>query len=161
VTGAGRQALVLVALGAAIGFGANALRPEPLPLSGSLEPPPPPEPGADLPVTPPAETPAAWEEGAFFLDIRNPAAWEERRVAGSFPFPADSFDDRYFEVVADFGTELPLVVYGAAADSFEVRRTAARLIDLGHADVRVVTAGLDAILDAGVGEDGGPPGGMP
>lgn len=156
-----RQTLVLLALSTAVGFGVNAFRSEPLPMTGSLEPPPPPEAGSDFPVTSPEEALLAWEEGAFFLDLRDPLAWEEERVSGSFSVAATSFEDRYFHVVADFGLELPLVVYGAAPDSFEARRAAARLVDLGHVDVRLVTDGLQALLAAGITPEQGPAPGMP
>ena len=156
-----RQAIVLALLAGGIGLGLNALRGEPLPLSGSLDPPAPAEPGADLPATPPEAAHAAWEEGAFFLDVRDLVAWEELRVAGSFSFPETDFDLRYFEVVADFGPDLPLVVYGEAVDPWPVRRTAAKLIDLGHLDVRLVTEGLEGLLGAGIAGTSGPAEGGP
>ncbi|MCA9753535.1 MAG: rhodanese-like domain-containing protein [Gemmatimonadetes bacterium] len=150
-----RQGLILVVVATAVGFAANVAREKPLPLRGSLDPPAPPEPGADLPAASADEALAAWENGAFFLDVREPGAFDTRRVAGSYSVPPADFDDRYFEVVSDFGPELPLVVYGAAADSFVVRRTAARLMDLGHSDVLAVTSGLESLLAAGLAPDSG------
>jgi rhodanese-related sulfurtransferase len=161
VSAGARQAIILVLLAAGLGLGLNAVRVEPLPLSGSLDPPAPPEPGADLPVTGPDVAVGAWEEGAFFLDVRDPAAWEQSRVSGAFSFTESDFDSRYFDVVAVFGTDLPLVLYGDAGDPWPVRRTAARLIDLGHSDIRLVTAGLEALLAAGIAEASGPGEGGP
>ena len=151
---AAREALGLAGAAVLIGLGLNGFRAEPLPLRGSLEPPPAPEPGAGLPARPPEEALIAWEEGAFFLDVRPREAWDERRVAGAFSFEAESSADRYFEVVAAFGDEIPLFVYGAGPDSFAVRRVAAELIELGH-DVGFVVCGLDGLIDAGLDFDEG------
>ncbi|HMB70979.1 MAG TPA: rhodanese-like domain-containing protein [bacterium] len=130
-------------------------------MSGSLDPPPVPEAGQDLPASGADEAVARWNEGAFFLDIRPRDEWESRRVSGAFPFEAERFDDVYFEVVASFGTEVPLFVYGAGPDSFAVRRVVAKLQDLGHFDVGFVTGGLPELTAAGVGTAGGPEEGMP
>lgn len=132
-----------------------------MPLSGSLDPPPAPEPGQELPAASPADAVARWNEGAFFLDIRPEEDWEARRVSGAFSFEAERFDDRYFDVIASFGADVPLVVYGAGPDSFVVRRVAARLLDLGHTDVELVVGGLAGLLAAGAGEARGPEEGMP
>lgn len=158
---AARETVVLVLLAAGIGLGLNALRDEPLPLSGSLEPPAPPEPGAGLPEADPELALAAWEEGAFFLDVRDLASWEAGRVLGAFHFPEPEFDARYFDIVAGFGTDLPLVVYGDVADPWPVRRIAAQLMELGHVDVLLVTAGLESLLAVGVAQESGPGEGGP
>lgn len=158
--GAG-QALAILAASALIGLGGNALREEPLPFAGSLDPPPEPEAGSGLPANSPEEALARWEEGAFFLDARPRGEWEAMRVSGSFSFDADEFEDRYFAVVADFGVELPLFVYGAGPDSHSVRKVVAKLLDFGHTDVGFVTGGLDALLVAGIGTASGAEEGMP
>jgi rhodanese-related sulfurtransferase len=144
-----------------VGLGANAFRGDPLPLSGSLDPPPEPEAGQDLPGTDAAAAVARWNAGAFFLDVRSPEEWEEERVAGAFAFDADRFDDRYFDVVAAFGPEVPLFVYGAGPDSFAVRRVVAKLRELGHSDVAFVTGGLRELAAAGIGTASGPEEGTP
>jgi rhodanese-related sulfurtransferase len=144
-----------------VGLGGNALRTDPLPLAGSLDPPPVAEAGQDLPGSPPADAVERWNEGAFFLDVRPRGDWETERVSGAFPFEAESFDDTYFDVVAPFGTDVPLFVYGAGPDSFAVRRVVARLMELGHADVSFVTGGFAALTEAGVGTARGPEEGMP
>ena len=51
---------------------------------------------------------------------------------------------------------LPLFLYGAGADSFAVRRTAALLDEFGHADVRFVVNGLEELLAAGIDAAEGP-----
>jgi len=152
--GAG-EALILAGAAALVGFGLNAFRAQPLPLRGDLGPPPAPEPGAGLPAQTAAEALEAWESGAFFLDVRSPDAWEERRVAGSFSFEAEHSADRYFEVVSGLGDVIPLFVYGAEPDSFAVRRVAAELLELGH-DVGLAVCGLDALIAAGIDADEGP-----
>lgn len=152
-----RQALAILAAGAALGLAGNALRPEPLPWSGSLDPPPDPEPGSDLVADTADDALARWEEGAFFLDVRPAEEWTERRVSGSLSVPADSFDDAYFRAVAGLGTDVPLFVYGAGPDSHRVRRVVAQLHELGHPDVGFVTGGLDELLGAGLGPAGSAP----
>jgi rhodanese-related sulfurtransferase len=139
-----------------IGLGGNALRETPLSLTAPLETPPPPEAGAGLPASPAADALASWEEGAFFLDLRPREEWEADRVFGSLSVDSDLFEDRYFEVVADLDPSLPLFLYGAVADSHSVRRTAARLEELGHTDVRFVVSGLAGLRDAGLETVQGP-----
>lgn len=134
----------------------NAVRKDPLPLSGPLDPPPAPEPGQDLAAASPADAVDRWNEGAFFLDIRPEDEWETERVSGAFPFEADRFEERYFDVISSFGPDVPLFVYGAGPDSFAVRRIVARLIGLGHTDVEFVTGGLPELLAAGIGRAEGP-----
>ena len=154
------QVLLLLALAAAWGFGANALRPDPLPLRGAVEPPPPPEAGADLPAAPAEAALSAWESGAFFVDVRDPAAFTDRHVSGALSIPAADFDAHYFDVVASLGPEVPLLVYGAGADSFDVRHVAQELKDRGHTLVDLVVCGAESLYVLGlapaVGEEGMP-----
>jgi rhodanese-related sulfurtransferase len=156
VTPASREALALLLVGAGLGLGGNALRPLPLPFSAPPAEPSPPEPGADLEATGAADAAQAWRDGAFFLDVRPDAEFEARRVAGALPLPADRLEDVYYETVLNLGTDVPLVVYGAGADSFTVRRVTQYLLDLGHADVACVTDGVDALLAAGIDAGDGP-----
>jgi rhodanese-related sulfurtransferase len=134
----------------------NVARHRPLPLRGALEAPPPQEAGAGLPAIAPEAAQFAFESGAFFIDTRDRAAYEERRVAGALSVPADDFQARYFDVVAGLGSDAPLVVYGAGADSFAVRHVAQQLRDLGHSDVQLVVCGLAALLARGVDAAAGP-----
>jgi len=153
---AAREALLIVLLGSAAGFGTNALRARPLPLAGPLGEPSVAEAGADLAASDAAVALSAWEEGAFFLDIRSTPDFETRRVAGALPLPADSLEDAYFNGVANLGVDMPVVVYGAGPDSFAVRRVAQYLLDVGHADVSVAVCGLDALVAAGIDPGDGP-----
>jgi rhodanese-related sulfurtransferase len=150
-----RQALAILAAGAALGFLGNAFRETPLPLRGSLDAKPSPEPGAGLAGGTAEEALALWEGGAFFLDVRPASEWELRRVSGSFSVPAEEFEERFFADVAGFGADVPLFVYGSGPDSHAVRRVAARLLELGHSRVGFVTGGLDALLAAGLGAASG------
>jgi rhodanese-related sulfurtransferase len=136
--------------GAALGLFTNSVRERPLPFSGSLDPPPAREPGSDLPAVPLEEAVRLWEQGAFCIDVRPAAEQQGLRVSGSFPVPADEFEDRYFGSVADLGTEVPLLVYGAGPDSHAVRRVVSQLRELGHAEVAFVTGGIEALVAAGV-----------
>lgn len=153
---ASREALVLLLVGAGLGLGGNALRPEPLPFTAPEAPPSPSEPGASLDTTGAAEAAEAWRAGAFFLDVRPVGEFEARRVAGALPLPADGLEDAYYGTVVGLGVDVPLVVYGAGADSFTVRRVSQFLIDLGHADVSCVTDGVDALLSVGIDAGDGP-----
>lgn len=146
----GAQAFLLLALAAAWGLGVNALRDKPLPLRGALSPPPPAETGAGLPAIAPEAALFAFESGAFFVDVRDAASYEQRRVVGALSVSADDFQTRYFDVVAGLGTQATLVVYGAGPDSFAVRRVAQELHDLGHTDVQLVVCGLDTLLSRGL-----------
>lgn len=146
----GAQAFLLVALAAAWGLGVNAFREKPLPLRGALAPPPPAETGTGLAAIAPEAALFAFESGAFFVDVRDHASYEQQRVVGALSIPADEFQARYFDALAGMGTSAALVVYGAGPDSFAVRRVAQELTDLGHADVQLVVCGLDGLLASGV-----------
>jgi len=156
VTPASREALVLLLVGAGLGLGGNALRPAPLPFTAPELPPSPPEPGASLEATAPAAAAEAWRAGAFFLDIRPAEEFEAARVAGALPLPADRLEDVYYESIVNLGADMPLVVYGDAADPFTVRRVTQFLVDLGHTDVACVTGGVDSLLAAGIDAGEGP-----
>jgi rhodanese-related sulfurtransferase len=145
----------MLVAGAALGLSTNALRERPLPFGGSLDPPPAPEPGSHLAATPLEEAVRLWQEGAFCLDVRPAAEQGGLRVSGAFAVPADEFEDRYFAAVAELGTEVPLLVYGAGPDSHAVRRVVAQLRELGHTEVAFVTGGIDALVAAGVGAQPG------
>jgi rhodanese-related sulfurtransferase len=147
---------VLCILGAGLGLGANLVREDPLPLGGSLDPPAPPEPGATLPAASAEEALGWWEEGAFFLDVRAPEAFEERHVAGALRLAPEEFDRRYGETLGSLPEDVPLFVYGAGPDSFAVRRVAQRLLDYGHSRVGLAVCGLEALLGAGLGGAEGP-----
>lgn len=155
------QAAFLLVASAAIGFFGNAIREEPLPLSGSLDPPPPPEEGAGLPADSPSAAVAGWEEGAIFLDVRSRDEYDVERVSGSFSLDASEFDRRYFEVVAPLGNSAPLFVYGAGPDSHVVRRVAAKLMAYQHPEVGLVVCGIEGLREAGVDIVTGPDGSMP
>ncbi len=156
MTSRGAQVLLLLALAGAWGFGVNALRSDPLPLRGAIGPPPVAEAGADLPSITAIAARAAWDAGAFFVDVRDPEAYLAGHVAGALSVPADDFDAYYFDHVAALASEIPLVVYGAGPDSFRVRHVAQELTDRGHLGVDLVVCGVDSLyaagLDAGSGE---------
>lgn len=146
----GAQAFLLLALAAAWGLGVNTLRHKPLPLRGELSPPAPAETGAGLAAIAPEAALFAFESGAFFVDVRDGASFEQHRVVGALSVFADDFQTRYFDAVAGLGTEAPIVVYGAGPDSFAVRRVAQELRDLGHKDVQLVVCGVDTLLARGI-----------
>jgi hypothetical protein len=155
-----REALALVGASVLVGLGWNGIREDPLPFRGSLEPPPPPEPGAGLPASTREDALLSWEEGAVFLDVRSREAYDARHVAGAVSFEAERSGDRYFEVVAPLGVEVPLFVYGDGPDSFAVRRVAAELLDLGHR-VDLAVCGLEELIAAGIGAGEEVPEGTP
>lgn len=155
MTSRGAQVLLLLGLAVAWGLGANALRSDPLPLRGPIGPPPPVEAGAGLPSITAGAARAAWEAGAFFVDVREPEAYLEGHVAGALPLPADAFDAHYFDHVATLDSGIPLVVYGAGPDSFRVRHVAQELRDRGHAGVDLVVCGADSLYAAGLGAGSG------
>lgn len=156
MTSRGAQVLLLLGLAVVWGLGGNALRSDPLPFRGEIGPPPAPEAGSDLPSITPYAARSAWDAGAFFVDVRDGAAYAHGHVAGAVSLPAGEFDARYFDVVAGLDSEIPLVVYGAGPDSFEVRRVAQELRDRGHLGVDLVVCGVDSLyaggLDAGFAE---------
>ncbi len=143
------QALLLVAAAAAWGFGANALRSTPLPLAGELGPPPTREAGADLAATTPEGAIATWEAGGFFVDVRDRSEFDARRIDGALSLPAAQLHSRYADALGSLTLEMPLIVYGAGPDSFEVRHVAAELLQLGHSRVDVVVSGVERLLTAG------------
>jgi rhodanese-related sulfurtransferase len=146
----------MLVIAAAFGLGRNALGPEPLPWTGTIGGPGEPEPGAGLPSVSAPEAAAAWEGGTFFLDVRSRDSFEERRVSGALPLPIADLENAYFDAVAPLGAEFPVLVYGAGADSFEVRRAAQYLLDLGHADVSLAVCGVEGLITAGVDPAAGP-----
>lgn len=150
------QALILIAIGAGWGLARNAVSRDPLPLRGAIGPPAVAEAGAALPALTAPEALAAWEEGTVFLDVRSPLEFEEHRVRGALPFPADDLETAYFDRVMGFGAEFPLLVYGAGPDSFRVRRAAQYLLDAGQSAVTLVVCGVDSLVEAGVDPGSGP-----
>jgi rhodanese-related sulfurtransferase len=150
LTPALRQGLAILALSCVVGFGANALRKEPLAMRGSLDPPPEPEPGADLPAITADEARTKWEEGALFVDARAREEWDAAHATGAAPLDASAFPQSYFDLVPPLDPAIPLIVYGAGPDSFAVRRLAAGLGEMGHADVSLVVKGLSELEGAGI-----------
>jgi rhodanese-related sulfurtransferase len=149
VSSRGTQVLVLIAAAAAWGLLANTLRSKPLPFAGELGPPPIPESGSDLPaITAPSALRAA-EAGAFLVDVRAPEDFLARRVAGALSLPESELQARYFDALAQLSLDMPLVVYGAGADSFRVRGVGAELMQLGHQNVDVMVSGFEALVAAG------------
>lgn len=139
----------------------NALRSEPIPFRGPIGALPAPETGAGLPALSPDEARAAWENGAVFLDARSPEAWAAQRISGAPILDAATFPQSYYSLDPPLDPAIPLVVYGAGPDSFAVRRVAAELGELGHADVALVVAGLEELLAAGLPREEGPGGTTP
>ena len=150
-----KQSLGILAISVLLGFVSNSLRDEPLPLRGELGPPPEPEQGASLPAISAPEALAQWESGALFIDVRTKDEWEAARVAGAVSMQAQGFPQSYYEIVPPLDSAIPLIVYGAGADSFSVRRIASELIDIGHAQVSPAVCGVDGLLAAGVPSENG------
>ena len=86
----------------------------------------------------------------MFVDVRDPEAWDAGRVTGALSMAAAEFPQSYFALVPQPDPAIPLVVYGAGADSFAVRRVAAELGEMGHGDVAFLTGGFAALEAAGL-----------
>jgi rhodanese-related sulfurtransferase len=157
LTPALRQGLAILVAACAIGFGANAMRREPLPMRGSLDPPPEPEPGADFPSISADDARARWEAGAVFVDVRPHGEWSAGRAAGAASVDASTFPQSYFDAVPPLDPAIPLTLYGAGPDSFAVRRTAVGLQEMGHADVALVVCGLEGLSATGIPTEQGEP----
>jgi rhodanese-related sulfurtransferase len=151
-----RQGLAILLASCAVGFGVNAMRPEPLPMRGSLDPPPEPESGSGLAAISAADARARWEGGSVFVDVRTRAEWVGGRIAGAVSADASSFPQSYFDITPPLDPAIPLVVYGAGADSFAVRRVAGELVEMGHGDVALAVCGMAALAAFGVPTEGEP-----
>ena len=75
-------------------------------------------------------------------------------MAGSVSMQAQGFPQSYYDIVPPIDSAIPLVVYGSGPDSFAVRRVAAELIDIGHAQVNPAVSGVEALLAAGIPSEG-------
>jgi len=149
-----KQGLGILTASVLVGLVSNSLRDEPLPLRGELGPPPEEEQGASLPAISAEEALAQWESGALFVDVRPKEEWEGVRVTGAVSMQAQGFPQSYYDIVPPLDPAIPLVVYGAGADSFAVRRVASELIDVGH-QVSPAVCGFEGLLAAGIPSERG------
>jgi len=151
-----KQSLAILSAAVLLGLVSNRLRDEPLPFRGEVGPPPVPEQGTSLAAISAQDAMAQYENGALFVDVRGKQEWEGQRVAGAVSMQAQEFPQSYYDVVPPIDSAIPLIVYGSGPDSFAVRRIAAELIDIGHAQVTPAVCGVESLLAVGIpGESAG------
>jgi 3-mercaptopyruvate sulfurtransferase SseA len=139
------RATALIAIGAAIGLGANAVRPDGVALRGYTPPstcaagvrPP------AVEVLPPAEAVRlCGDPGVLVADARSPARFAEGHVAAAVHLPCAAREAEASNVVSRLQEKHTLIVYGDTTD--EARPVAADLRRrMGRPDLRVV------VLDGG------------
>ena len=144
LAGAGKEAVLLLAVAAVLTALGWALRPDRLPLRADpayyeLE--------LAAPLVDPAGAMALYDAGDhLFVDAR--AGAPETTVPGAFPVREASFDDDLLRVF-DFLTPAdPLVIFGDG-DLAGASNVAGRLADRGWTDLRIMSGGLAAWEAAG------------
>lgn len=162
---AGGEAILLLALGAALAFGTNALREQPVPLRAdprlfALE--------VDLPVLSAEAAVAGFDAGTHvFLDARDADAFRAGHVGGAFWVPPEAVLERYETLGPIVTGGVDVVLYGAAGDAATVEALAKALRGAGVARLRLLLDGYEGWVAAdGPTETGDDPtvdaaGGMP
>jgi rhodanese-related sulfurtransferase len=94
-----------------------------------------------------------WEQGAYFLDARK----EDEFIAGHIEYaewlPSTLFDtdsDRAFAVAESMPPESTVVIYCVGGDCDASHNTARRLQEIGFTDLRIMGAGYDQWVEAGM-----------
>lgn len=143
-----RQAWRLVVLSVAVGLVLWALRPDRLPILAEAD-----LYALDLPVPLISlmEARELYEEGHHvFVDTRPGDPDARAAIPGSFAIRETSFADDLAAVMDFIYPEDPLILYGAATP-LPVAAVAARFLERGYTDVRILQGGLQAWR-----RDGGP-----
>jgi rhodanese-related sulfurtransferase len=143
------RALVIVAAGAALGLGGNALGGRGLPLTAHAYM----EPGDQ--AIPPAEAKARFDKGALFLDARPKAFYDMAHVPGALALPEDDFDRAFSGLEPRLRQSLDVVVYCSGFGCEASHIVARKLKDRGIPAV-VLADGWPAWTDAGYPTKDGP-----
>jgi rhodanese-related sulfurtransferase len=98
---------VIVAAGAVLGFGWNAVGPRGLALSSNAYI----KPGEDVVEIDAAEAKKRLDHGALFLDARPVAFYGMGHIPGALPLPEDDFDRAFASLEPRLRNTLDLVVY--------------------------------------------------
>ncbi len=149
------QALVIIVVGAALGFFLNSTRTDPLPLD---------LPAAQLLTESGAQVVflgTAYElfEGVeyIFVDARPQEAFVEAHIPAAFNLPLSEFDLLYRELQGWTASQ-PLVVYGRASEFNFADDLARRLLESGEQEVLLMAPGFEGWVERGYptesGEDG-------
>ncbi len=141
LTGALPQTMLLMILGAAIGFAINTQRTDPLPvdLPGSLLLT---ESGA--PVVFPGRAYDLYKEGRHvFVDARRQHLHVAGHIEGSLSMPLEDFDLLLPELQL-WTAGQPILVYGSEKDFVTVDDLARRLIETGEPEVVLLAPGVEA-----------------
>ena len=149
------QALVIIVVGAALGFFLNSTRTDPLPLD---------LPAAQLLTESGAQVVflgTAYElfEGVeyIFVDARPQEAFVEAHIPAAFNLPLSEFDLLYRELQGWTASQ-PLVVYGRASEFNFADDLARRLLESGEQEVLLMAPGFEGWVERGypteTGEDG-------
>jgi rhodanese-related sulfurtransferase len=135
------QALLLLAVGAAVGFALNARRADPLPvnLPGFLLLT---ESGAQ--VVFPMRARELFDQGLHvFVDARREDAYIEQHIEGAFSLPIARFDELAPELRL-WTAGQPILVYGSERDFVSADDLARRLIASGEKEVLLLAPGFEA-----------------
>lgn len=135
--------LIILALAAAVGFSANELRREGLPLAAYHPP------GAekiserDLPLTVTLEeAESLYRQGAaVFIDARHPDQFGKGHIRGALNLPWHAVDDTMAEVVDKMPPHASVITYCEGEACSLSRELALFLRDTGFADTRVLVDG--------------------
>ncbi len=153
------RAAALLVVSSAAGLGANALRPNGVPLL-AFEPPTtcsaaPASEAPVLDIAPQEASALCGRAGVIFADTRDAARVEEGHVANAVHLPCDATEGGAAAVIARLGQAKMVIVYGDSSD--DGRAVAETLRRRGlHADLRVLRGGYAAWESEGLACASGP-----
>lgn len=132
-----QRALLIVALGGALGLLANSVSPHGIPLIS-----PPKKPLQAEGIATLEQAREYWNSGsAVFLDARAPADYAAGHIANAFNLPADAFEEHFPRIAPMVNTAMPIVVYCDGEACELSHRLADKLHQLGYTTVRVLVNG--------------------
>jgi rhodanese-related sulfurtransferase len=146
------RALLIVALGAALGLLANAVSPKGIPLIT-----PPKKVVKQDEYVPLQKAHELWNRGgAFFLDARQPEDFEAGHIGNALNLPVETFQEHFPKLAPMLAPDTPIVVYCDGTECELSHRLAEQLRLQGQTNVHMLFNGWTAWRSAGYPVEKGP-----